>query len=49
MKGERLGAEKGNPEEGKTNLLSAKICYIRPDHKADTLIHNILFVIKCIG
>lgn len=32
----------GKPEEGKSNELLANICYyIRPDHKADTLIHNI--------
>lgn len=30
------------PDEGNNNSLLAKTCYyIRPDHKADTLIHNL--------
>lgn len=45
FKNERGEAEcrEWKTEEGKTNLLSAKTCYIRSDHEADTLIHNILF------
>lgn len=35
--GKEDGMESGKPEEGKNNLLLAKICYyIRPDHKAHT-------------
>lgn len=30
------------PEEGKSNEILSEICYcIRPDHKEDTVIHNI--------
>lgn len=40
--GKEETTEDGKPQEGKSNELLTKICYcIRPDHRADTVIHNI--------